>query len=101
MEITVYYSVCGKKGNIFSHKMNTFINQLLSAHYEQRWKYYSLAGGPGDHGSASEEELHLSRKLFWGVFNALPKKVNNLELTQYFLFELLSRTARCLLDPMK
>ncbi|KAM8858472.1 ryanodine receptor 2 isoform 5-T9 [Spinachia spinachia] len=48
--------------------------KLLSAHYEQRWKYYSLAGGPGDHGSASEEELHLSRKLFWGVFNALPKK---------------------------
>nr|XP_040034926.1 ryanodine receptor 2 [Gasterosteus aculeatus aculeatus] len=48
--------------------------KLLSAHYEQRWKYYSLAGGPADHGSASEEELHLSRKLFWGVFNALPKK---------------------------
>ncbi|XP_062422699.1 ryanodine receptor 2 [Pungitius pungitius] len=48
--------------------------KLLSGHYEQRWKYYSLAGGPGDHGPASEEELHLSRKLFWGVFNALPKK---------------------------
>ncbi|XP_068576132.1 ryanodine receptor 2 isoform X5 [Cebidichthys violaceus] len=48
--------------------------KLLTCHYEQRWKYYSLAGGPGDHGLASEEELHLSRKLFWGVFKALAKK---------------------------
>uniref|UniRef100_A0A8C3ABS1 Ryanodine receptor 2 n=1 Tax=Cyclopterus lumpus TaxID=8103 RepID=A0A8C3ABS1_CYCLU len=48
--------------------------KLLTGHYEQRWKYYSLAGGPDDHGLASEEELHLSRKLFWGVFKALAKK---------------------------
>ncbi|XP_028459753.1 LOW QUALITY PROTEIN: ryanodine receptor 2 [Perca flavescens] len=48
--------------------------KLLISHYEQRWKYYSLPEGQGDQGLASEEELHLSRKLFWGVFKALPKK---------------------------
>ncbi|KAL7383245.1 hypothetical protein ABVT39_007231, partial [Epinephelus coioides] len=47
--------------------------KLLTSHYEQRWKYYSLAGAQGDQGLASEEELHLSRKLFWGVFKALTK----------------------------
>lgn len=50
-------------------------HQLLTSHYEQRWKYYLLTGGQGDQGLASEEELHLSRKLFWGVFKALDKKV--------------------------
>ncbi|XP_044070697.1 ryanodine receptor 2 isoform X3 [Siniperca chuatsi] len=48
--------------------------KLLTSHYEQRWKYYSLTGGQGDQGLASEEELHLSTKLFWGVFTALAKK---------------------------
>ncbi|CAJ1067174.1 ryanodine receptor 2 [Xyrichtys novacula] len=48
--------------------------KLLNCHYEQRWKYYSLAGGQGDQSAASEEELRLSRKLFWGVFKALAKK---------------------------
>ncbi|XP_047459189.1 ryanodine receptor 2 isoform X2 [Mugil cephalus] len=48
--------------------------KLLTSHYEQRWKYYSQVGGHGDQGLASEEELHLSRKLFWGVFKALAKK---------------------------
>ncbi|XP_041802824.1 ryanodine receptor 2-like [Chelmon rostratus] len=48
--------------------------KLLTSHYEQRWKYYSLTGGQGNHGVVSEEELHLSRKLFWGVFKALSKK---------------------------
>lgn len=56
-----------------------FIYQLLTSHYEERWKYYSLTGGQGDQGLASEEELHLSRKLFWGVFNALATKVNHFE----------------------
>ncbi|KAE8280778.1 Ryanodine receptor 2 [Larimichthys crocea] len=46
--------------------------KLLTSHYEERWKYYSLTGGQSD--QASEEELHLSRKLFWGVFKALAKK---------------------------
>ncbi|XP_074531886.1 ryanodine receptor 2 [Halichoeres trimaculatus] len=44
--------------------------KLLTHHYEQRWKYYSQ----GDQTSASEEELHLSRRLFWGVFKALKEK---------------------------
>ncbi|XP_067466542.1 ryanodine receptor 2 isoform X2 [Thunnus thynnus] len=48
--------------------------KLLTSHYEQRWKYYSLTGGQGDQGFASDEELQLSRKLFWGVFKALAKK---------------------------
>ncbi|XP_071766090.2 ryanodine receptor 2-like [Centroberyx gerrardi] len=54
--------------------------KLLTNHYEQSWKYYSLTAGQGDQGSASEEELHLSRKLFWGVFNALAKKPYEPEL---------------------
>ncbi|XP_051816036.1 ryanodine receptor 2 [Acanthochromis polyacanthus] len=48
--------------------------KLLTSHYEQRWRYYSQAGGQGDQGMASEEELHLSRKLFWGVFKTSAKK---------------------------
>ncbi|KAM7408499.1 hypothetical protein PAMA_002295 [Pampus argenteus] len=48
--------------------------KLLTSHYEQRWKYYSLTGGQGDQGFASDEELQLSRKLFWGVFKALAEK---------------------------
>uniref|UniRef100_A0A673CUD6 Ryanodine receptor 2b (cardiac) n=1 Tax=Sphaeramia orbicularis TaxID=375764 RepID=A0A673CUD6_9TELE len=46
--------------------------KLLTSHYEQRWKYYSVIGGKAD--LCSEEEQHLSRKLFWSVFNALKKK---------------------------
>uniref|UniRef100_A0A3Q2ZUA4 Ryanodine receptor 2b (cardiac) n=1 Tax=Kryptolebias marmoratus TaxID=37003 RepID=A0A3Q2ZUA4_KRYMA len=48
--------------------------KLLTSHYEQRWKYYSHSRRDDDQSSASEEELHLSRKLFWGVFKALAKK---------------------------
>nr|XP_061794423.1 ryanodine receptor 2-like [Nerophis lumbriciformis] len=48
--------------------------KLLTSHYEQRWKYYSLTGGQGNQMLASEEELDLSMKLFWGVFKALAKK---------------------------
>jgi len=49
--------------------------QLLTSHFEQRCKYYSQAGRQGDQTLASEEELHLSRKLFWGVCKALAKEV--------------------------
>lgn len=49
--------------------------QLLTNHYERCWKYYCLPGGWGNFGAASEEELHLSRKLFWGIFDALSQKV--------------------------
>uniref|UniRef100_H3C4X6 Ryanodine receptor 2b (cardiac) n=1 Tax=Tetraodon nigroviridis TaxID=99883 RepID=H3C4X6_TETNG len=53
---------------------NKLALKLLTSHYEQRWKYYSMVGEPGDHSLASEEELHLSRKLFWSVFKDLNKK---------------------------
>lgn len=49
--------------------------QLLTNHFERCWKYYCLAGGWGTFGAASDEELHLSRKLFWGIFDALSRKV--------------------------
>ncbi|CAL8391441.1 unnamed protein product, partial [Arctogadus glacialis] len=54
--------------------------KLLTNHYEQNWKYYCLVGESGNLGSASEEELHMSRKLFWGLFNALAQKPYEAEL---------------------
>ncbi|XP_023805329.1 ryanodine receptor 2 isoform X2 [Oryzias latipes] len=54
--------------------------KLLTNHYERCWKYYCLAGGWGSYGAASEEELHLSRKLFWGIFDALSCKRYDQEL---------------------
>uniref|UniRef100_A0A4W6FCX7 Ryanodine receptor 2 n=1 Tax=Lates calcarifer TaxID=8187 RepID=A0A4W6FCX7_LATCA len=54
--------------------------KLLTNHYERCWKYYCLAGGWGNFGAASDEELHLSRKLFWGIFDALSYKVRFIEL---------------------
>ncbi|CAB1343728.1 unnamed protein product [Coregonus sp. 'balchen'] len=59
--------------------------KLLTNHYEQSWKYYCLIGGLGHLGSASEEELHLSRKLFRGVFNALSRKHYDAELSKLAL----------------
>uniref|UniRef100_A0A3B4Y787 Ryanodine receptor 2 n=1 Tax=Seriola lalandi dorsalis TaxID=1841481 RepID=A0A3B4Y787_SERLL len=54
--------------------------KLLTNHYERCWKYYCLAGGWGNFGAASDEELHLSRKLFWGIFDALSYKRYDQEL---------------------
>ncbi|TMS22614.1 Ryanodine receptor 2 [Larimichthys crocea] len=54
--------------------------KLLTNHYERCWKYYCLAGGWGNFGVASDEELHLSRKLFWGIFDALSRKRYDQEL---------------------
>ncbi|KAG8123547.1 hypothetical protein E2320_018933 [Naja naja] len=54
--------------------------RLLTIHYERCWKYYCLPGGWGNFGAASEEELHLSRKLFWGIFDALSQKKYEQEL---------------------
>ncbi|XP_012862710.2 ryanodine receptor 3 [Echinops telfairi] len=48
--------------------------QLLSNHYEQCWKYYCLPSGWGSYGLAVEEELHLTEKLFWGIFDSLSHK---------------------------
>ncbi|XP_052468031.1 ryanodine receptor 2 isoform X4 [Carassius gibelio] len=54
--------------------------KLLTNHYERCWKYYCLSGGWGSFGVASDEELHLSRKLFWGIFDALARKKYEVEL---------------------
>ncbi|CAG5911922.1 unnamed protein product [Menidia menidia] len=54
--------------------------KLLTNHYERCWKYYCLAGGWGNFGVTSDEELHLSRKLFWGIFDALSCKKYDQEL---------------------
>ncbi|XP_075890924.1 ryanodine receptor 2 isoform X2 [Nelusetta ayraudi] len=54
--------------------------KLLTNHFERCWKYYCLAGGWGTFGAASDEELHLSRKLFWGIFDALSHKRYDHEL---------------------
>uniref|UniRef100_A0A8K9Y4M6 Ryanodine receptor 3 n=1 Tax=Oncorhynchus mykiss TaxID=8022 RepID=A0A8K9Y4M6_ONCMY len=48
--------------------------RLLTEHYEQSWKYYCLPSGLGSSGMASEEELLLTKKLFWGIFDSLSTK---------------------------
>uniref|UniRef100_A0A4W5R0V7 Ryanodine receptor 3 n=1 Tax=Hucho hucho TaxID=62062 RepID=A0A4W5R0V7_9TELE len=48
--------------------------RLLTEHYEQSWKYYCLPSGLGSSGMASEEELMLTKKLFWGIFDSLSTK---------------------------
>lgn len=53
----------------------TQLFQLLTNHYERCWKYYCLPNGWANFGVTSEEELHLSRKLFWGIFESLAHKV--------------------------
>lgn len=49
--------------------------QLLTNHYEQNWKYYCLPSGWGSYGTASEDELLLTKKIFWGVFDSLSQRV--------------------------
>lgn len=58
-----------------TYRCGHFLSQLLTDHYEQSRKYYCLNDGLGGFGSASEEELRLTRRLFWGIFSALAKKV--------------------------
>ncbi|KAL0169264.1 hypothetical protein M9458_033860, partial [Cirrhinus mrigala] len=48
--------------------------KLLTNHYEQSRKYYCRNDRWDGFGSASEEELCLTRRLFWGIFSALAKK---------------------------
>ncbi|XP_071216376.1 ryanodine receptor 1b isoform X2 [Salvelinus alpinus] len=54
--------------------------KLLTNHYERCWKYYCLPNGWANFGASSEEELHLSRKLFWGIFESLAHKKFEAEL---------------------
>ncbi|XP_047193492.1 ryanodine receptor 3 isoform X2 [Scophthalmus maximus] len=54
--------------------------RLLTNHYEQNWKYYCLPSGWGSYGTASEDELLLTKKIFWGVFDSLSQKKYDAEL---------------------
>ncbi|XP_077408297.1 ryanodine receptor 3 isoform X2 [Vanacampus margaritifer] len=54
--------------------------RLLTNHYEQNWKYYCLPSGMNTFGTASEEELLLTKKLFWGIFDSLSQKKYDGEL---------------------
>ncbi|XP_049611963.1 ryanodine receptor 3 isoform X1 [Syngnathus scovelli] len=54
--------------------------RLLTNHYEQNWKYYCLPPGMNTFGTASEEELLLTKKLFWGIFDSLSQKKYDGEL---------------------
>uniref|UniRef100_A0A4X2MA66 Ryanodine receptor 1 n=1 Tax=Vombatus ursinus TaxID=29139 RepID=A0A4X2MA66_VOMUR len=54
--------------------------KLLTNHYERCWKYYCLPTGWANYGVTSEEELHLTRKLFWGIFESLAHKKYDPEL---------------------
>uniref|UniRef100_A0A667YLJ7 Ryanodine receptor 3 n=1 Tax=Myripristis murdjan TaxID=586833 RepID=A0A667YLJ7_9TELE len=53
---------------------------LLTNHYEQNWKYYCLPSGWGSYGMASDEELLLTKKIFWGVFDSLSQRKYDPEL---------------------
>uniref|UniRef100_A0A087YKM4 Ryanodine receptor 2 n=1 Tax=Poecilia formosa TaxID=48698 RepID=A0A087YKM4_POEFO len=68
--------------------------KMLTSHYEQMWKYYSYSGSQDKQKLASEGELQLSRKLFWGVFKALTKKKS-------FIPQLLSLCVQCLVAVAK
>ncbi|XP_077782721.1 ryanodine receptor 3 isoform X7 [Podarcis muralis] len=68
--------------------------KLLTNHYEQCWKYYCLPSGWGNYGIAAEEELHLSEKLFWGIFDSLSHKF--LSLLQKYDPELFRMALPCL-----
>ncbi|XP_046872563.1 ryanodine receptor 3 [Hypomesus transpacificus] len=48
--------------------------RLLTNHYEQSWKYYCLPVGGASSGSASDAELLLTKKIFWGVFDSLAQR---------------------------
>ncbi|OXB83885.1 UNVERIFIED_CONTAM: hypothetical protein H355_009369 [Colinus virginianus] len=56
------------------------LDTLLTNHYEQCWKYYCLPSGMGSYGIAAEDELHLTEKLFWGIFDSLSHKKYDPEL---------------------
>lgn len=60
--------------------------QLLTNHYEQNWKYYCLPSGWGSYGTASEDELLLTKKLFWGIFDSLSQRVSSNSLLDLWLF---------------
>ncbi|XP_031437386.1 ryanodine receptor 3 isoform X2 [Clupea harengus] len=64
--------------------------RLLTNHFEQNWKYYCLPTGLGSYGVASEEELLLIKKLFWGLFDALSQKKYDSDLFKLAMLGLCS-----------
>ncbi|KAJ7417044.1 hypothetical protein WISP_66534 [Willisornis vidua] len=70
------------------------LDTLLTNHYEQCWKYYCLPSGMGSYGIAAAEELHLTEKLFWGIFDSLSHKF--LSLLQKYDPELFRMALPCL-----
>ena len=48
--------------------------RMLTLHFERSWQYYCLPDGWGENGVASDEERHLTMRLFWGLFDALSSK---------------------------
>ncbi|XP_023208270.1 ryanodine receptor 3-like isoform X5 [Xiphophorus maculatus] len=54
--------------------------RLLTNHYEQNWKYYCLPSGWGSFGTSSEDELLLTKRIFWGVFDSLSQRKYDPEL---------------------
>ena len=61
--------------NVLTFALSPPNSQLLTNHYEQNWKYYCLPSGWGSYGMASDEELLLTKKIFWGVFDSLSQRV--------------------------
>ena len=47
--------------------------RMLTLHFERSWQYYCCPEGWGENGVASDEERHLTMRLFWGLFEALVK----------------------------
>lgn len=84
----IFYSslcVAGACGPSLPHPPGGILlgtTQLLTNHYEQCWKYYCLPSGWGSYGLAVGEELHLTEKLFWGIFDSLSHKVMAVFLEQ-------------------
>lgn len=75
-----------------------FVFQLLTNHYEQNWKFYCLPSGWGSYGTASEDELLLTKKIFWGVFDSLSQRVRlpSVETTHTLEhFQVICLTAQC------
>lgn len=70
IELYIYYSLC-----LALVLPSPPVLQLLTNHYEQNWKYYCLLSGWGSYGTASEDELLLTKKIFWGVFDSLSQRV--------------------------
>ncbi|KAJ7989095.1 hypothetical protein DPEC_G00315980 [Dallia pectoralis] len=54
--------------------------RLLTNHYEQSWRYYCLPSGWGSYGMASDEELLLTKKIFWGVLDSISQRKYDADL---------------------